>query len=46
MLKHLAYSGIVSLFLIAANSACLAQDSAAEIYQSKCQMCHAADGSA
>jgi hypothetical protein len=45
MLKHLAYSGIASLFLLAANSSCLAQNSAADIYQSKCQMCHAADGS-
>ena len=45
MLKHLAYFGIASLFLLTANSSCLAQNSAADLYKSKCQMCHAADGS-
>jgi len=45
MLKHLAYFGIASLFLLTANASCLAQNSAAELYQSKCQMCHAPDGS-
>ena len=44
MLKHLTYFGIASLFLLAANP-CLAQNSAADLYKSKCQMCHAADGS-
>ena len=45
MLKHLAYSGIASLFLLIVSSSCLAQSSAADLYKSKCQMCHAADGS-
>jgi len=45
MLKHLAYLGIASLFLLAVSSSCLAQSSAADLYKSKCQMCHAADGS-
>jgi cytochrome c6 len=45
MLKYLAYFGIASLFLLAASISCLAQSSAADVYQSKCQMCHAADGS-
>jgi len=45
MLKHLTYFGIASLFLLVASISCLAQSSAADVYQSKCQMCHAADGS-
>ncbi len=45
MLKHLAYFGIASLFLLAPSTSCLAQNSGADLYQSKCQMCHAADGS-
>jgi len=45
MLKHLAYSGITSLLLLPARISCFAQNSTADIYQSKCQMCHAADGS-
>ncbi|WP_433965310.1 c-type cytochrome [Tunturiibacter gelidiferens] len=44
MQKRLAYLGIASLFLLAANASCLAQ-SGADLYQSKCQMCHAPDGS-
>jgi mono/diheme cytochrome c family protein len=45
MLKHLTYSAIASLFLLAASISCSAQNSGADLYQSKCQMCHAADGS-
>jgi len=45
MLKHLVYCGIASLFLLTVSSSCLAQSSAADLYKSKCQMCHAADGS-
>ena len=45
MLKHLAYFGIASLFFLTVSSSCLAQSSAADLYKSKCQMCHAADGS-
>lgn len=45
MLKHLTYFGIASLLLLPASISCLAQNSTADIYQSKCQMCHAADGS-
>jgi cytochrome c6 len=44
MRKHLAYFGIAGLFLPTADVSCLAQ-SGAELYKSKCQMCHAADGS-
>jgi cytochrome c6 len=45
MLKDIVYFGIASLCLLAASTSCLAQNSAADVYQSKCQMCHAADGS-
>ncbi len=44
MQKHLVYFGIAGLLLLTADSSCLAQ-SGAELYKSKCQMCHAADGS-
>jgi cytochrome c6 len=44
MQKQLASFGIASLILVAATASCLAQ-SGAELYQSKCQMCHGADGS-
>lgn len=46
MQKYLGYFGIAGLFLFLANTSCLAQNSAADLYKSKCQMCHAADGSA
>ena len=45
MLKHLGLFGIASLFLLAVSTSCLAQNSGTDLYQSKCQMCHAADGS-
>ena len=45
MKKHLACYGIASLILFASGSSALAQESGADIYKSKCQMCHAADGS-
>ena len=45
MLKHLAYFGLTSLLPLAVSTSCLAQDSGADLYKSKCQMCHAADGS-
>ena len=44
MLKHLVCYGVVSLLSIG-SATCLAQ-STAETYIAKCQMCHAADGSA
>ena len=44
MQKQFAKFGITSLFVFVATASCLAQ-SGAELYQSKCQMCHAADGS-
>ena len=45
MRKHLVYFGITSLLFLTTTASSLAQNSTAEIYQSKCQMCHAADGS-
>jgi mono/diheme cytochrome c family protein len=42
MLKHIFRAGALSLFI--AGTLCSAQ-TAADIYKSKCQMCHAADGS-
>jgi cytochrome c6 len=45
MRKHLVYFGITSLLFLTTTALSLAQNSNAEIYQSKCQMCHAADGS-
>ena len=45
MLKQLAYIGTASLFLLSVNTSCLAQNATADLYKSKCQMCHAADGS-
>jgi cytochrome c6 len=43
MLKHITHVCVVSLFAVSTMS--FAQ-SAADTYKSKCQMCHAADGSA
>jgi cytochrome c6 len=45
MKKHLVYFGLTSLLALTMTTSSLAQNSGAEIYQSKCQMCHAADGS-
>ncbi len=45
MLKRLAYYGTISLLLLATSGPSLAQNSGADIYKSKCQMCHGADGS-
>ncbi len=45
MHKHLVYFEITSLLFLTMTASSLAQNSAAELYQSKCQMCHAADGS-
>ena len=45
MLKHLACYGTASLLIFAMNTLCLAQSSGADTYKTKCQMCHAADGS-
>ena len=45
MLKHLTYFGIASLFFLTMTTSSFAQNSGVELYQSKCQMCHAADGS-
>lgn len=46
MTKHLAWYGIAALCLIAAGTPSHAQNSAPDNYKAKCQMCHAADGSA
>lgn len=45
MKKHLVYLGLSSLLALTMTPSGLAQNSGPEIYQSKCQMCHAADGS-
>jgi mono/diheme cytochrome c family protein len=45
MQKHLVYFGIINLLFLTMTASSLAQNSGAEMYQSKCQMCHAADGS-
>ena len=37
--------GLCVISLLAAGTTCLAQGSGADTYKSKCQMCHAADGS-
>ena len=42
MLKNIVYASALSLFIT--GTLCSAQ-TAADIYKSKCQMCHAADGS-
>jgi cytochrome c6 len=43
MLKQSVRLCVISL--LAASTMCLAQGSGADTYKSKCQMCHAADGS-
>jgi mono/diheme cytochrome c family protein len=43
MLKYIARICLVSLLTVSTMG--LAQNSGADIYKSKCQMCHAADGS-
>jgi cytochrome c6 len=43
MLKNIARICVVSLLTV--NTMGFAQNSGADIYKSKCQMCHAADGS-
>jgi mono/diheme cytochrome c family protein len=45
MLKYLAYYGTLVLLVFPAITTSLAQNSGADIYKAKCQMCHAADGS-
>lgn len=45
MKKHLVYFGLTILLALTMTTLGLAQNSGAEIYKSKCQMCHAADGS-
>jgi mono/diheme cytochrome c family protein len=45
MTKHLVSYVITGQLLFTCDSFVVAQDSGAELYQSKCQMCHAADGS-
>ena len=44
MLKYIACIAAVCLLTVS-NTMVFAQDSGADIYKSKCQMCHAADGS-
>lgn len=44
MQKQLTYLGVAGLFFLVGNTSCLAQNPGADLYQSKCQMCHAADG--
>src|SRR6185312_4024873 len=46
MTRRLRWYGIAALCLIASGTRGLAQNSGADIYKAKCQMCHAADGSA
>ena len=43
MLKHIARIAVVSLLTVSTKG--FAQNSGADVYKSKCQMCHAADGS-
>ena len=43
MLKHIARIAVVSLLTVSTMG--FAQNSGADVYKSKCQMCHAADGS-
>ena len=43
MLKYIARIVVISLLTVSATG--FAQNSGADIYKSKCQMCHAADGS-
>ncbi|HEX3473170.1 MAG TPA: cytochrome c [Silvibacterium sp.] len=43
MLKFIFRTSALSLLI--ASTVCFAQNSAADIYKAKCQMCHAADGS-
>jgi mono/diheme cytochrome c family protein len=45
MQKHLVYFGLTSLLALTITTSGLAQDSGPDLYKSKCQMCHAADGS-
>ena len=45
MQKHLVYFGLTNLLALTMTTSSLAQDSGADLYKSKCQMCHAADGS-
>lgn len=45
MQKHLVYFGIINLLFLTMATSSPAQNSGPEIYKSKCQMCHAADGS-
>ena len=45
MQKHLVYFGFTSLLAFTMTTSSLAQNSGADIYKSKCQMCHAPDGS-
>lgn len=46
MTKRVSWYGIATLCLFAYGTQSLAQNSGADIYKAKCQMCHAADGSA
>ena len=43
-MKRLTYSAIALLAFIITSRTSLAQDSGAEIYKAKCEMCHGADG--
>ncbi len=45
MLKQLVCYGTAGLLLFAGTTLSLAQNSAADVYKAKCQMCHAPDGS-
>lgn len=46
MLKYIVRFGALSLLALSASLMSFAQNSAADTYKAKCQMCHAADGSA
>lgn len=45
MLKYIVRFGALSLLAFSASLMSFAQNSAADIYKAKCQMCHAPDGS-
>jgi cytochrome c6 len=45
MLKQIGRCGALSLLVFASSTLSLAQSSGADTYKTKCQMCHAADGS-
>jgi mono/diheme cytochrome c family protein len=45
MTKYVVLLGVAILFTFASKESVIAQSPGAAVYQDKCQMCHAADGS-